>query len=81
MPFALKLQPFLGHQGRCLRHFRVLGKKCWKVPGGVVLKAGLMETKIDRVLNKVARSSSTMVYRKQPSLWSHMGLGGVEDLN
>lgn len=46
VPFALKLQLFLGHQGSCLRHFRVLGKKFWKVPGGVVLKAGLMETGI-----------------------------------
>lgn len=44
--FALKLQLFLGCQGICLRHFRVLGKKFWKVPGRVVLKAGLMETRI-----------------------------------
>lgn len=34
VPFALKLQPFLGSQGRCLKHFRVPGKKFWKVPGG-----------------------------------------------
>lgn len=79
VPFALKLQTFLGHQDRCLRHFPVLGKKFWKVPGG----SGV-EVRPDgnqyRVLDRIARSPATMVYGKQPSLWSHMGLGGIEDL-
>lgn len=34
VPFALKLHLFLGSQVRCLRHFRMLGKKFWKVPRG-----------------------------------------------
>lgn len=34
VPFALKLRLFQASQVRCLRHFRMLGKKFWKVPRG-----------------------------------------------
>lgn len=63
-----KAAALLGSQGRCLQHFRVPGKKFWKDPGGSGVE-GRSGGSQDRVLDRVARSSSTMVYveNNQPS--------------